>query len=257
MASQEAGKRFPRLLMVSAANGERREIKAGNAGHLEWCAFSPDSRFIACSLYPNFGTAGRARILVWPVQGGEPHLIQEEAPRSSWEASIRTLRLLDWTADGRYLTISSTQSGKSALYLFPVNDGQAAGPPVLIRSGRYESGVTTKAGALVYQVLKPGDYRTVHAASLDTEGRPGTWQQLERSRGEAFLVARQHPHCVQHLGPGERAWPHNGAYARLHHREGPADLSGPRLYLLRLGEAAAGRLLQSRDRRQGDFIDHA
>lgn len=183
MASQEAGKRPPRLLIVSTANGERREMRTEESGHFEWCAFSPDGHFVACSLYPDFGTAGRARILAWPVQGGARHLITEEAPRSSWEADVRTLRFLDWTADGRYLMISSTQSGRSALHLFPIRDGQAAGQPILVRSGRYESGVTIKSGTLVYQAVKPGGFFTVHVAALDVEGRPGKWQKLERTGG--------------------------------------------------------------------------
>jgi len=169
VTSQERGKRAPRLLVVSTTpstiGGEPREAATLESDLFDQCAFSPDGRFIACSLYQG------AQVFVWPAQGGERRLIQGKAGY---------LRLLDWTADGRYLEICSGRTGKPALYLFPVKDGQTAGEPILVRSAVYESGVTTKAGALIYKMAKPGGLWTMHLASLDTDGKPGTWQKLER-----------------------------------------------------------------------------
>ena len=52
---------------------------------------SPDGRFLAISeTSRNFG-----KVFVVPIQGGEPQLVSDIA------------RLIDWTRDGRYLSLSS------------------------------------------------------------------------------------------------------------------------------------------------------
>jgi len=99
---------------------------------------------------------------------------------SSWQQS---LRLLDWTADGRYLAIGSERTGKGALHLLPIRDGKSAGAPVFIRYGDFEDGVMTAAGGLVYSSVKPGGMWAVHLASLDPNGRLGGWERLDLHLG--------------------------------------------------------------------------
>jgi hypothetical protein len=99
---------------------------------------------------------------------------------SSWQQS---LRLLDWTADGRYLAIASERTGKGGLHLLPIRDGKSAGAPVFLRYGDFESGVTTAAGGLIYSSVKPGGMWVVHLASLDANGRLGGWKRLDLRLG--------------------------------------------------------------------------
>ena len=105
--------------------------------------------------------AGKHHIFVVPTQGGEPHLLYESSEKI-WEGLAFTL--LDWTADGRYLAVADTPSGKMGLYLLPVKNGEAAGRPVLVRYGDFERGFTTLAGTLVYRSTKPGGQSNVYLA---------------------------------------------------------------------------------------------
>ena len=161
------------MLVVSTSTGERSSLMAQEDGYFEQCAFSPDGRFVACKVDAEAGTAGSSRIFVLPAQGGEAHLVREEADPY--------IKLLDWSYDGHYLAIASAYSGKSALHLLPVKDGQASGPPILIQHGVFENAFTTRDGTLVFQKAKPGGLWTIHMTSRDADGRPGSsWQKLER-----------------------------------------------------------------------------
>jgi Tol biopolymer transport system component len=161
-----------RLLRISVADGRIRELLSLKSGHPRATKFSPDSRFVAYSL--------PSQIFLLPAEGGEPRLVYEEQPAAGRTAEVR---LLDWTADGRYLAISSERTGKPALHLLPISDGKSAGEPVFVRYGDFEDGATTAAGALVYESVKPGGMWAVHLASLDANGRPGVWKRLDLPLG--------------------------------------------------------------------------
>jgi len=107
----------------------------------------------------------------------------EERRATGFSQVLHPLRLLDWTADGRYLAIGSERTGKGALHLLPIRDGKSAGAPVFIRYGDFEDGVMTAAGGLVYSSVKPGGMWAVHLASLDPNGRLGGWERLDLHLG--------------------------------------------------------------------------
>jgi Tol biopolymer transport system component len=175
-----------RLWMISVTDGKRRELARVETGTFAHAAFSPDGRFIAYETAPNLinyaaPTFEKHRVFVLPTPGGEPRLVYESDFRT---AQLAGTRLLDWTADGRYLAIADAPSGKLALYLLPVKNGEAAGKPTFIRYGEFEApGYTTAAGALVYSAAKPGGLVDVYLASLDANGHPGRWQRLDLRGG--------------------------------------------------------------------------
>ncbi|MDQ2947035.1 MAG: hypothetical protein M3Y27_14020, partial [Acidobacteriota bacterium] len=162
-----------RLMAVDIVDGARRELVTLKSGRLGGGNFSPDGRFVAYDVEPALPPAkgSVSQIFVLPVQGGEPLLLHEEPASESF-------RELDWTADGRYLAIASMRTGKAALHLLPVKDGQAAGAPLFVRYGNIDEGYTTKGGAFIYSTVKPGGSVAGHVASLDSNGRPSNWQRL-------------------------------------------------------------------------------
>jgi hypothetical protein len=140
-----------RLLRISVADGQTRELLSLKTA-AERASFSPDGRFVAYQVRPAPHADPVSRIFVLPAEGGAPQLVYEERETSM----LPSLKLLDWTADGRYLAIASERTGKGALHLLPVMGGKSAGAPVFVRYGDFEGGVTTAAGGLVYDSVKPG-----------------------------------------------------------------------------------------------------
>lgn len=164
-----------RLLVLSVANGESRELVALGAGlFVHRAAFSPDGRFVAYQVSPEIYSSNDlvSRILVVPTRGGQPMLVHEEPLDGP-------VRLLDWTADGRFVAINSAATGRAALHLLPVRNGSASGAPVFVRYGEFDTGVTTLDGALVNTSIRSGMPWAVHVASFDSTGRPAGWQKLE------------------------------------------------------------------------------
>src|SRR5207248_3358009 len=113
-----------RLFLVSPSTGEHRELTSWKNGNLNTdAAFSPDGRFVAWQVsVPSGQEQQGSRIFVIPVQGGEQRLAYEEGVTTRW-----TLNFMDWTVDGRYLIIASGRTGRRALHLVPLRDGQSAG----------------------------------------------------------------------------------------------------------------------------------
>lgn len=161
-----------RLLLVSIADGNRRKLIDAEPGMLWGGVFSPDGRFVAYEVVNGLNSAPE-RTFVVPVGGGRSSVIHEE-PRGRLSDS----GILDWTADGRYLAISSRAGGSFALHLFPVDEGRAAGAPVPIRPGHFVWGHTTRTGALICELSEEVRY-SAHVASLGANGSPSAWQRLE------------------------------------------------------------------------------
>ncbi len=164
-----------RLLVVSVTNSECHELIALGSGlFVQRAAFSPDGRFVAYQVSPELYSTDDlvSRIFVIPAGGGEPRLVHEEA-------SDGPVRLLDWTADGRFLAITSACTGRAALHLLPVRNGAPSGAPVFLRYGLFDAGVTTAAGAFVGTSIRTGMRWDVHVASFDPNGRPAAWERLE------------------------------------------------------------------------------
>ncbi len=175
-----------RVLAVSVSDGKRRKIVEVEPWAARGAMFSPDGRFVA---YETIDNVNPFRTYVVPAAGGKPSLIHEELnPELSGGMYYPSFH--DWTADGRYLAITSSSGGAPALQLFPVEDGQAAGPPILVRPGRFFIGSTTPAGALVSWLAEPPGI-TIRLAPLDPEGKVGAWQRLDlrgRSLGGASEI---------------------------------------------------------------------
>ena len=164
---------FNGLLRISVADGQQRELVNLKTGAVWGAKFSPDGRFVAYQVGPIFVNDPVERTFVMPAEGGEPQLVYEWRP-----GSFALNKLLDWTADGRFLAFAGERTGKGALYLLPISGGRSAGAPVFVKYGDFEFGTTTEAGALAYTSAKPGGWWAVYLASLDSNSRPGIWKHL-------------------------------------------------------------------------------
>lgn len=170
-----------RLLIVTVADGERRELLSLGTGRFAKAVFSPDGRFVAYEVTPQLNEVGPLRIFVVPSKGGAPHLVYESVKRQGplWPVQYA---LMDWTADGRYLIIAENRYGKIGLYLYPMRSGLPAGAPVLVRYGDIKEGQTTPTGAFVYEAEKESGNGGVQIAPLDSDGRIGSWRRAEIRR---------------------------------------------------------------------------
>ncbi len=79
-----------RLLRISVADGQTRELLSLKAGKVTAAKFSPDGRFVAYQVQPASDADPVSQIFVLPAEGGEPQLVYEERlnglacyPRSS------------------------------------------------------------------------------------------------------------------------------------------------------------------------------
>jgi len=112
-----------RLLRISVADGQTRELLSLKTGS-ERASFSPDSRFVAYQVQPTSEADPVSRIFIVPADGGEPQLVYEERQTGKFIRWLKPCKLLDWTADGRYLAIASEHTGRGALDLLPIKDVQ-------------------------------------------------------------------------------------------------------------------------------------
>lgn len=168
-----------RLIRISASDGQIRVLrdqkgfgKARSAGAMNNGAFfSPDGRFIAS----RWGT----QIDVLPAEGGSPKTVYDESKLGNI-----SFKLIDWTADGRYLVVGSRRTGKPALYLVPIKDDRSEAEPVFLRYGDFQNGGTvTAAGSLIYRSIKAGGMWEVYLASLDLNSKPGPWERMSLPLG--------------------------------------------------------------------------
>jgi len=110
-------------------------------------------------------------------------MVYEQRQTMTFFIPFEQLRLLDWTADGRYLAIGNEKMGKAALNLLPIKDGKAAGELAFVKYGDFRYAQTTATGTLIYHAVKPGGAWAVYLASLDANGHPGDWKRLDLSLG--------------------------------------------------------------------------
>jgi Tol biopolymer transport system component len=176
-----------RLLRISVADGQTRDLLSLKAAKVTAVNFSPDGRLVAYQAQPSSAANPVSQIFVMPAEGGAPQLVYEERLTSTRPS----LKLLDWTADGRYLAIASERTGKGALHLLPIKDGQSAGALVFVRVGDFDQGATTAAGGLIYRSVEPGGAWAVYVASLDANSRPGGWKRLDLPLGNTLNPAPQ------------------------------------------------------------------
>jgi Tol biopolymer transport system component len=179
----ESHDKVTRLLRISVADGQTRELLNLKDAYVEDAHLSPDGRFIAYEAYATSDADPFSRIFVMPAEGGEPQLVFQQRQTDTFFILFQQLRLLDWTADGRYLAIGSEKGGKGALDLLPMKDGKAAGEPLFVKYGDFRDGQTTANGGLIYHAVKPGGAWAVYLASLDANGHPGDWKRLDLPLG--------------------------------------------------------------------------
>jgi Tol biopolymer transport system component len=179
----ESHDKVTRLLRISVADGQTRELLNLKDADVRDAQFSPDGRFIAYEAYATSDADPFSRIFVMPAEGGEPQVVYEHRQTDTFWILFQQLRLLDWTADGRYLAIGSDKGGKAALDLLPMKDGKPAGDPVFVKYGDFREGQTTASGGLIYHAVKPGGAWAVYLASLDANGHPGDWKRLDLPLG--------------------------------------------------------------------------
>jgi Tol biopolymer transport system component len=172
-----------RLLRISVADGQTRELQNLKDAFVEDAHYSPDGRYIAYETYATSDVDPFSRIFVMPAEGGEPQLVYEHRQTDTFFILFQQLRLLDWTADGHNLAIGIDKGGKGALDLLPMKDGKAAGEPVFVKYGDFRDGQTTASGGLIYHAVKPGGAWAVYLASLDANGHPGDWKNLNLPLG--------------------------------------------------------------------------
>jgi Tol biopolymer transport system component len=179
----ESKNKETRLLRISVADGQTRELLNLKDAYVEDAHYSPDGRFIAYEAYATSDADPFSRIFVVPAEGGEPQLVYEHRQTDTFFILFQQLRLLDWTADGRYLAIGIDKGGKGALDLLPMKDGKPAGEPVFVKYGDFRDGQTTANAGLIYHAVKPGGAWAVYLASLDANGHPGDWKRLDLPLG--------------------------------------------------------------------------
>lgn len=169
------------LLTVRVSDGQRRELVALKSDLVTAAAFSPDGRSVAYKVGSRI-PGQPCHISIMPAGAGLSQQVYEESPFGG-DKTADSLRLLDWTADGRFLAISSRRTGVGALYLLPIENGRAIGTPIFVQHGEIETAVTTLSGGLVYHSPQPESFWPVYVTRLDAEGRPGDWKQLNAPPG--------------------------------------------------------------------------
>ena len=164
-----------RILSISVADGKVREV-LNIKTPVHFARFSPDGNYIAFH-------DRSYRLYILPATGGQPRLLYEEP---SVATNYDTLILFDWTADGRHLVIALERTGRPALHILPVKNGNAAGPPIFVRYGHFLSARTTAAGELIYSTIKPGGIWTIHIAELGSDRLVTAWKRLDLQLGNVM-----------------------------------------------------------------------
>jgi len=116
------------LVLIDLNDGARRKVSP------TWslAAFSPDGRFIACSVEGGIN-------LFEMATGKNLPLIQHSAK----------YQVLAWTLDGKYLLFRSNRSGTMDAWMVAISDGKVLGAPVLVKKNFEDRPVgITRAGSL-------------------------------------------------------------------------------------------------------------
>ena len=141
------------LFAVRLADGTRRHLVTLR-DEFHWCEWSPDGRWIACSvgnphfgLRQQFGNLAPSAIMVVPAAGGDAI---EIAPRSAMNQSPV------WSGDSRRLYFVSNPQGPSDIYSVAIGeDGRPRGEVTRLTTGlgAYSIALTPDRTRLAYTVL--------------------------------------------------------------------------------------------------------
>ena len=148
-----------RLSKVSIADGKEYELVNVKAGSVTHAAFSPDGRYIAYELSLNSPVV-TSRIFLLHANGGEAQQVYEEHSTGGSTADPEAFRLLDWSADGRFLVIAGQRAGIGLLQLLSMREGRSTGAPIFVRYGDFEEGRSWAGsrGKMIVTLSKQPDY---------------------------------------------------------------------------------------------------
>lgn len=146
-----------KIAMVAIADGSARVLKT-----LDWrepgkVSLSPDGRYIAYDFPAGANTHVRD-VFVLETNGARETVLVKHPANDSMPV---------WTPDGRHVMFLSDRAGTTGAWLARVNEGQPAGPPVLIKPdmGRAAPAGFTRNGNFYYH-LEIG-MNDIYLAELD------------------------------------------------------------------------------------------
>ncbi len=147
------------LAVVSVDDGSLRRLRSVHWQDVTKAVFSPDGRYLACSLLVNTSNSEERDLYVIDVATGRESRV---APNPGRDFAI------GWSPDGSRLLFGSDRGGPTGLWAQPFAKGTAAGSPEIIKSeiGHIPLGVTND-GAL-YVGLQIGG-RNIYVAEVDFE----------------------------------------------------------------------------------------
>ncbi|MDP2996056.1 MAG: tetratricopeptide repeat protein [Bryobacterales bacterium] len=153
---------------VDVATGEVRPLQSFT-GYLDFAggAFSPDGRWVVYSRQVRQGDPD------WDIFALDTKTGQETAIVTGAGADQMPM----WAPDSDKIVFRSDRNGKNAIWMVRFRDGQAAGPPVLIRpdAGDYDPKGISRDGSLFYRlshVSKDVYQATVDPQTLRVQGAP-------------------------------------------------------------------------------------
>jgi len=192
-----------RIAEVSVADGTVRILKtlpATKGQTPRSLSLSPDGRYLVYTWADEDGADNDLFVLA--VDGSRETRLAANPANDQWPF---------WTPDGRRILFLSTRSGQNDLWAIEMNDGRAAGEPVLIRPGVGQIRLSgfVDDGALTYQQsISQSD---VHVARMEWEratiaeaGRLGDRFVGNTGRGAwspdgqriAYMASRDAPYLV-------------------------------------------------------------
>jgi Tol biopolymer transport system component len=149
------------ILRISVPDGSSRILEIPEPGLVGQMRFSPDGRSIVFDRAVEEGSENRD-IYVMPPDGREEARIVE-SPSNDF--------VLGWAPDGEHILFASDRGGTLGAWLMRVEDGRAAGDPVLVKPDIWRMTPLdfTQDGSYYYGVST--NRRTVYMASLDPSTR--------------------------------------------------------------------------------------
>ena len=113
---------------------------------------------------------------------------------------------------------SADRDGSEALWLLPVKEGRQDGIPIFVRYGSFAQGRVTAGGALTYFSSPPKGVYEEWIASVDADGRAGSWKSLVLSGNRLSNPhLRWSPDGKEFVyATSNRAAGQTGSFARIH-----------------------------------------
>ncbi len=163
--------------------------------------FSPDGRFVVFNDHAD-GDPPQMDVYVVPVDGGRGRALVEHPANDV---------VLGWSPDGSTVLFASDRTGTLAAWLVPVEDGRAAGTPVLVKSDLWRAnglGFTSKGDFFYGIEVGSGE---VYVASIDVAS--GRVLTPPTAASQRFLGSNSTP-----------AWSPDGQYLAYVSRQGPGPM---------------------------------